>query len=323
MRRRLLRSTVAIAFASCAAFPSAQAQADTALFLLFPVGARSLGQGQATVASETGSEAVWSNPASLARQTTRETAIHHSTTLAVTGDALTFVTPARALGVVALSVNIYNFGDQQITEDPNQPPVGLLLPRNVIYALTWARGLGAHINTGITYKLVQARIDCTGQCGDIGTGSGTAGAIDLGAQYRFADQVPLTLGVAVRSIGGDLRATPDEPAAELPRRIQMGASYRLRFIDRYLADMDVRVAGEMDSATSLADRGFRLGTAIVYQNRVHLRAGWGDADTEASGPSVGFGITAGKLSFDIARTFEGLSADAGEPPTYFSLRYNF
>jgi len=56
---------------------------------------------------------------------------------------------------------------------------------------------------------------------------------------------------------------------------------------------------------------------------VHLRAGWGTADTEASGPSVGFGITAGKLSFDIARTFEGLSADAGEPPTYFSLRYNF
>jgi len=322
MRRRLSASA-AFALALAAAFPAARAQSDTALFLLLPVGARTLGQGQATVASETGSEAVWSNPASLARQTTRETAIHHSTTLAVTGDALTFVTPARALGVVALSVNIYNFGDQQITEDPNQPPVGLLLPRNVVYAFTWARGLGAHFNAGINYKLVQARIDCTGQCGDIGTGSGTASAFDVGAQYRFTDEVPLTLGVAIRSIGGDLRATADEPPAKLPRRIQMGASYRLRFIDRYLADMDVRVAGEMDSAPSFEDPGFRFGSAIVYQNRVHLRAGWGTADTEASGPSVGFGITAGKLSFDIARTFEGLSADAGKPPTYFSLRYNF
>lgn len=322
MRRPLLASA-AFALALGAASPAAGAQSDTALFLLLPVGARTLGQGQATVASETGSEAVWSNPAGLARQTTREVAIHHSTTLAVTGDALTFVTPARALGVMAISINLYNFGDQQITEDPNQPPVGLLLPRNVVYALTWARPFGPHLSAGINYKLVQARIDCTGQCGDIGTGSGTASAFDAGAQYRFSDNVPLTVGAAIRHVGGDLRATPDEPPSKLPRRIQLGASYRLRFIDRYLPDTDVRIAGELESAPGFDDAGVRLGSSVEYQNRVHLRAGWGTADTEASGPSVGFGITAGKLSFEIARTFEGLSADAGEPPTYFSLRYNF
>lgn len=320
--RRLLSASAALALALGAVAP-ARAQGEAAIFLLLPVGARTLGQGQATVASETGSEAVWANPAGLARQTTREIAIHHSTTLAVTGDALTYVSPARALGVMAISINLYNLGDQQITEDPNQPPVGLLLPRNVVYALTWARALGGHLSAGINYKLVQARIDCTGQCGDIGTGSGTASAFDFGAQYRFSDKVPLTLGAAVRHVGGDLRATADEPPAELPRRIQLGASYRLRFIDKYLADTDVRIAGEMDSAPGFEDAGFRFGSSVVYQNRVHLRAGWGSADTEASGPSVGFGITAGKLSFEIARTFEGLSADAGEPPTYFSLRYNF
>lgn len=320
--RRLLSASAALALALGGVAP-ARAQSEAAIFLLLPVGARTLGQGQATVASETGSEAVWSNPAGLARQTTREMAIHHSTTLAVTGDALTYVSPARALGVMAISINLYNLGDQQITEDPNQPPVGLLLPRNVVYALTWARALGAHLSAGINYKLVQARIDCTGQCGDIGTGSGTASAFDFGAQYRFSDDIPLTLGAAIRHVGGDLRATADEPPAKLPRRIQLGASYRLRFIDRYLEDTDVRIAGEMDSAPGFEDAGFRFGSSVVYQNRVHLRAGWGTADTEASGPSVGFGITAGKLSFEIARTFEGLSADAGEPPTYFSLRYNF
>lgn len=321
--RRLLSASAALALALGAAVPAAGAQSETSIFLLLPVGARTLGQGQATVASETGSEAVWSNPAGLARQTTRETAIHHSTTLAVTGDAITFVSPARAVGVLGISVNLYNLGDQQITEDPNQPPVGLLLPRNVVYALTWARALGAHLSAGINYKLVQARIDCTGQCGDIGTGSGTASAFDFGAQYRVSDNVPLTLGAAVRHVGGDLSATADEPPSKLPRRIQLGASYRLRFIDQYLADTDVRLAGEVESAPGFDDAGLRLGSSVAYQNRVHLRAGWGSADTEASGPSVGFGITAGKLSFEIARTFEGLSADAGEPPTYFSLRYNF
>lgn len=318
MRLRLSASA-ALALALAGAFPAASAQNETSLFLLLPVGARTVGQGQATVASETGSEAVWANPASLARQTTRETAIHHSTTFAVTGDALTFVTPARRLGVLGLSVNIYNLGDQQITGGPDEPPIGLLLPRNVVYAFTWARGLGKHFNAGVNYKLVQARIDCTGQCGDIGTGSGTTSAFDVGAQYVLPE-VPLTIGGAIRSIGGDLRATADEPPAELPRRIQLGASYRLSFIDKYLPEMDVRVAGEMDADPTFNEPGLRFGTAIVYQRRVHLRAGWGSADTEASGPSVGFGITAGKLSFDIARTFEGL---AGEPPTYFSLRYNF
>src|SRR5688500_15870023 len=130
MRLRLSASA-AVALALASAFPAAGAQSDTALFLLLPVGARTLGQGQATVPPPTGSASALSNPASLARLTTRETAIHHSTTLAVTGDALSFIAPVRTIGVLGLSVNLYNLGEQQITEHPNQPPVGLLLPRNV------------------------------------------------------------------------------------------------------------------------------------------------------------------------------------------------
>ena len=301
----------------------AQDTSDGALFLLFPAGARTIGQGQATVASETGSEAVWSNPASLARQTSRETAIHHSTTLAVTGDAITFVAPAKRVGVFAFSINIFNLGDQQITEGPGSDPVGLLLPRNVIYAATFARPVGRRFNGGFTYKLVQARIDCTGQCGNIETGTGTTHAFDVGAQYRVSDQGPLVLGAAVRSVGGDLQATPDEPPSKLPRRVQLGAEYRLNFFDQHLKDTEIRVAGEVEDGTRMDNLATRIGGVIVYQKRVHLRAGYVSAETDASGPSIGFGLVAGKLAFDIARTFEGLSADAGEPPTFFSLRYVF
>src|SRR5688500_19637550 len=103
MRRRLSASA-ALALALATAFPAARAQSEAAIFLLLPVGARTLGQGQATVASETGSEAVWANPAGLARQTTREIAIHHSTTLADTGYAHHYVSPARSTGVMAISI---------------------------------------------------------------------------------------------------------------------------------------------------------------------------------------------------------------------------
>src|SRR5918993_5829918 len=76
---------------------------DGALFLLLPVGARSVGLGQAVVADRSGSESVWWNPSAIGAATRREAAIHHSQSVAGTGDAVTIVVPSSVLGVLALS----------------------------------------------------------------------------------------------------------------------------------------------------------------------------------------------------------------------------
>ena len=55
---------------------------------------------------------------------------------------------------------------------------------------------------------------------------------------------------------------------------------------------------------------------MTYQKTVHLRGGWIANDTDGANAAVGFGLGTGRLVFDIARTFGGLSEDAGKTPTY-------
>ncbi|HEX6051360.1 MAG TPA: hypothetical protein VFZ21_18905, partial [Gemmatimonadaceae bacterium] len=107
MRRRRSRAVLfAAGLAAGAGFTNpARAQAglaeEGALFLLLPVGARSVGLGQAVVADRSGSEAVWWNPAAIGAATRREAAIHHSQSVAGTGDVVTVVVPSSLLGVLA------------------------------------------------------------------------------------------------------------------------------------------------------------------------------------------------------------------------------
>ena len=336
---RRLRSSVALAaWAAVATIAEAQgfgSSSDAPLYLVLPVGARATGQGLTLVAEDSaGSEAVWWNPAGIARQRKREAAIHHSQTVAGTGDAISFVLPTRSRGVFSVSVNILDLGTQQVTEDPLQPPVGLILVRNVIYAATYGIAPGKSLSGGLTYKFSQLRVDCTGQCGDLPPRAESIRAFDAGLQYRFGGSGPLTIGTALRNQQRDRRA----------RQLEGGASYDVRLIQRYVSDVRVRLAAAVLDRTSerppdpLADPApgappppreydhdldLRVGTAILYQDRVHMRAGYITGDGDATGPALGFGVVAGRLAFDIARAFDGLSADAGQPPTYFSLRFVF
>jgi hypothetical protein len=335
---RRLRSSIALAagavLASTAEAQGFGSSSDAPLYLVLPVGARATGQGLTLVAEDSaGSEAVWWNPAGIARQRNKEAAIHHSQTVAGTGDAISFVLPTRSRGVFSASVNILDLGTQQVTEDPNQPPVGLILVRNVIYAGTYGIAPGKSFSGGLTYKFSQLRVDCTGQCGDLPPRAETIRAFDAGLQYRFGGNGPLTIGTALRNQQADRRA----------RQLEGGASYDVRLIQRYVSDVRVRVAAALldRAAERRTDPGvpppgapppeqeydhdldLRVGTAVMYQDRVHMRAGYITGDGDATGPALGFGVVAGRLAFDIARAFDGLSADAGQPPTYFSLRFVF
>ena len=156
---------------------------DGALFLLLPVGARSVGMGQAVVAEQGGSEAVWWNPAGLARAEKREAAIHHSQSVIGTGDAVSFVVPSSVLGVAALSVNILNYGAQEVTDQISGVEIGSILPRSFVYAATYATTIGEHVNAGITYKVLQFRVDCSGACPPSSAFAATTSALDFGAQF--------------------------------------------------------------------------------------------------------------------------------------------
>ena len=314
-------ATAAVLTAMTAGAQAADASTGT-LFLLLPVGARAVGMGQAMVAERPGTEAVWWNPAGIARQDKKEIAIHHSQTIAAVGDAITFLYPSRRAGSVALSMNVLNFGDQQIT-DAGGIPIGVVLPRNILLAATYAADFGKRMNAGLTLKRLWYRVDCSGVCTNVSTFTATSNAVDLGVQYDLPTASALTLGVAVRNLGSKLQINEDEQPDPLPTRIEAGAEYKLPFIAALIADTEVRVASDVVADRNLNRPAIRLGADVAYEKNIHLRGGYLTNDANGAPTALGFGIAAGHLMFDIARTFGGLSADAGQTPTYLSLRYLF
>src|SRR6266566_4157036 len=114
--RRLLFNLWLSALLSLTLGAQTPAGSEGSLFLLLPTGAQAVGMGQAMVAGKPGSEGIWWNPASIAEQGEKELAIHHSKTVAGVGDALSFVLPTRSYGSAAMSINILNIGEQQVTD---------------------------------------------------------------------------------------------------------------------------------------------------------------------------------------------------------------
>src|ERR1700704_652338 len=235
--RRLL-SSLAIASLLARGAGAQTTGSEGALFLLLPTGAQSVGMGQAMVAGKPGSEGIWWNPASIGQQDSRELAIHHSQTVAGVGDALTFVLPTSSYGTTALSLNILNIGEQDVT-DVNNDVVGHIFPRDVVFAGTYAANITHRLTAGLNYKIVQVRVDCSGECSTVGAEVRSTRAVDFGAQYDVQFGAPLTFGAAVRNIGGKVNSRETNQRDPLPTQVELGAMYRLKFIDHYVKDTEL------------------------------------------------------------------------------------
>jgi len=327
MRRRhssrLAAGVTLLALLSGAGVADASGQSgvatDGALFLLLPVGARAVGMGQAAVATTSGSEAAWWNPAGLARLESYEAAIHHSQTFLATGDAVSVILPFSLLGVVGLSANLLNYGEQEVGVDESGS-LGTILPRSFVYAATYGTPIGPRVSAGITYKIVQLRVDCTGACPNLPALSAATSALDFGMQYDLGPISPITIGASVRNLGLRFQVKDREQADPLPTRMQVGVLYRVPPIAE-LRETEIRLAGDLVDKLRVRAPSGRVGMEVIYQTRYSFRAGY--VLEEGGGPAIGGGFLAGGLMIDIARVMGGFYAEAGEPPVHLSLRYQF
>jgi hypothetical protein len=322
--RRLLFNFASLTFA--ATLLGAQTSttgSDGALFLLLPTGAQSVGMGEAMVADKPGSEGIWWNPASVAGQDRRELAIHYSKTLSGVYDTFSFVLPSRTYGVAGLSLGVLDIGEQQITDENNQP-IGVAFPRDVVLAGTYATSMSKRLDVGLNYKVIQLRVDCSGECSTIGAEVESSRAVDFGMQYRTEVGAPLMFGAAIRNLGGKVNSEATNQRDPLPTQLELGATYRLKFLDHYVKDTEIRASGSYVDTRSFGGKSARFGADVVYQGTVHLRAGYiGHDEQSDASASLGFGLQSGSFVFDIARTFGGIPADNGQSPVWVSLRYLF
>ncbi|HEY3286590.1 MAG TPA: PorV/PorQ family protein [Gemmatimonadaceae bacterium] len=295
---------------------------EGSLVLLVPVGARAVGVGQTGVTAEAGSASLWSNPAGIARATTREVALHYSKSVVANGSALGVVYPAGRAGVIGVGAQLYDYGEQELTDDVGNS-VGQLLTREVVAMFTYAATLGPSLRAGVTYKLLQRRNDCTGPCSTNMSYVATTSGFDGGFQWQRAHADSLVVGFAVRQMGLRLQVNDAYQSDALPTRLHLGIGARVPRVEKALPGAELRWAVEIVNRTSLDDPAFRLGGELGFQKQLYLRAGYASGVGDATGPAMGFGFVRGAMRIDFARVFGGLSSDAGVPPTFLTLRVSW
>jgi hypothetical protein len=291
-----------------------------AAFLLVPVGARASGMGQTGVADFGTGEAAFWNPAGLALLPESELDIHHATTFASDNTVLSGYLATPALGVVGLAAYLVDYGSQDIVPGPQQPPVGRITPRNIELLASYAGTLAGALSLGVSYKLIQLRVDCSGDCTGFTLASGTTQAVDVGLQYGRRTASGLRVGLTVRHAGLDLQLANASQADPLPTRLAAGVAYSVR--------LRAPPGGEPVSARVLVDSenpccsevrpDLRVGGELAYGDAIRLRAGYAFLRGRPSGPSVGAGLRFGRAVIDFARVF--FSSGNFDEPVYLSLR---
>lgn len=321
---RITAVVVALACAGWGAPAWAQGGLTTegAAFLLVPVGARTVGTGQAVAAVESGTESLWGNPAGIARMTQRDVGFLFSRTFAADGTTLGIVYPAGAAGVLGFGAQLYDYGVQDNTDLQTGETIGQIIPRAVVLSATYAATLGNRLRAGLSYKLVQSRLDCSGPCGFGGSRpfQASTNAVDGGLQYVLPRADSLTIGLTLRSAGLKLQISDNPQSDPLPSRLHLGASGRIPALTAAMAGTDVRWTAEIVSRASFREPSLHLGGELDLQHRLFVRAGYVSGEGEATGPAIGLGFVRGKLRLDFARVFSGISADLGVPPTFLTLR---
>ena len=305
---------------------SGRAQTNSgALDLLYPIGARATAMG-AAYSAEQGSEAIWWNPAGISRMIKPEFGIDHFENFILAGDAVSLILPAGAVGVFGLAARLFNYDTIPGTGVAGES-VGITNPRSISLGATFAASFGQRFSAGLSFRLYQINVACSGVCSDAIATAPYTGYVDAGVQFRPSPTSPVQAGVFLSNLGPNLQVHDQPQADALPARLHIGASYQPASAGW---DPAVRVRGtaEIVSSVALSSKELHVGAELGYTSASTLllvRGGYivqavADGSERGTGPSLGLGIASGRVQLDLARIFETFSTNLGKPPTYISIR---
>ncbi len=325
MRRSRCSALLLAGALAGAARPAAGQQAFGEVdFLLLPNGARATALGQAAAADGGTTEALFWNPAGLAHLTASELALHHYDIFIGSGDAVTFALGSPSLGTFAIAAYLVDYGDFDVTPIGGGT-IGRATSRNVGLFAAYASEVAGGVAAGITYKLAQFRVDCGGDCTSVPTVVGTTHAVDVGVQVTLPAFAPIVVGAALRNVGFKLQLNNRAQADPLPTRLQMGVMWAVVRAEAGREALDVRVLADVQGAVGRGalDPVTLVGVESGVGTVVRLRAGYAFLESAARGPSLGIGLSAGKVVLDLARVFYAEDALAEKEPLHVSLRWTF
>ncbi len=284
--KRLLYFLIIFMVVTVEIFGSGQNRAGTAAApeLLIPVGSRYVATGGSFIATATGLEAIYFNPAGVDLQSSDANMMFSYRSYIADIHMSYFAVSAKfGFGSVAVSLRSLSFGNIPITT-MNFPDGtgGTFNPTYFVLGLTYSKQLTDRISVGVNINLISESFDRV---------SASTAAMDFGVQYRNLFSVPgLAIGVTVKNLGFPMKyggpglwkqATDPKSARgltfyevgaqsyNLPSTMSIGLSYT-----KSLDDMNkIGIAGTFANNNYSYDN-YSLGLEYSYNNLIFVRGGY-------------------------------------------------
>lgn len=336
-----LLTVVLIAAMSTTSFAGAGNRTGTsgAAELLIPVGTRDLAMGGSTIATTSGVEALFYNPAGTARiKNSVGLYFSHMSYIADIGVDYGAVTANfDALGVLSVNIKSLSIGD--IVETTTLAPDGTgktFSPQYFTVGLTYARNLSDRIAVGVTANLVSERM---------GEVSATGTAFNIGVMYDNLGGVNgLSMGIVVKNIGPQMSfdgaglytqasvTTQSRPPTqykiesgsfELPSTLEFGLGYR-----RVVEEDNVFLIATSFQNNNYSDDEYKVGAEYAYRDVLFLRGGmdFSQKQTEKEfiyGPTFGAGIHYPVGNIDLTFDYAYRAVDIFDNNHIFSVKLGF
>jgi len=271
-----------------------KAGASAAAELLIPVGPRFIALGGSSLATASGIDALYWNPAGLARSPHGANAMFsHMDYIADIGvEYLALSNTFPGFGTIGFSLKALSFGDIMITTEDQPDGTGeIASPTFVTIGGTFSRQLADRIAVGVTMNLITERLERVGTTGI---------AFNIGVQYTGVGSINgLSLGVVVKNIGpqmtydgnGLLRTGQIDDvlrpgsfylvraaSAELPSIMEMGVAYEARVNDANT----LRFSGLFQN-NNFSNDEYKMGIEYTYSDIVSLRGGYNYVAAQEAG----------------------------------------
>ena len=278
--------------------------------LLIPIGARGIALGGAEVATSTGIEALFWNPAGVAEMDNSATvAFSHMNYIADIGVEYGAVSANfEGFGVVSLNIKSLSVGDIPVTTTTNPDGTGQTYsPQELTVGATYSRRLTDRIDVGVTANFI------TETLGEV---SANGIAFNAGVKYNnLADINGLNFGIVLKNIGPSMKFsgpgllqkadvtgfnrpasyyTVDAASFELPSSFELGFGYK-----PVINDMNALQLSATFKNNNFSGDEYQFGAEYGYNNMFFLRGGYSMSPKSQSEDYI-FGLTAGLgINYDL------------------------
>lgn len=287
--------------------------AECCVDLLTPVGARTVGLGDATTARP-GQDAIFINPAGLVAFTKSQLTAHRSTLADASRTTLGVQFAMQDIGVFGLSYHLIDFGEQETTDGGGATgTLGIVFQQLIA---TFSTRVGAGWNAGINYRLYDYRPTCQGfNCTGVDE-PGTTHMVDAGVTYAPPFLPALRLGGSLMHTGFPLQIKNRAQADPTPARLRVGVAYEAGH--HFTRDSTLAVWLHVDAVERVRDPGgpvLNFGVEVELDRTIFFRAGHsaaGDGVT-SGGTGLGLGLRYERFDVSVAKTLTTSPLFEGEP----------